>query len=189
LFTFFQYFSFLVVISFSFLSFIVGFSHLSLFLFIFLLYFFYIYFFFLLFSLFIGSRRPPTAYATRPQTPAAVTIADQPVPRTNGPTFGDGWHMPLGDGATRDRRLVRATPMGMGVVRRRRRRHSGFVLLAESSSRVVSGVYLGAEPPDPTVRILAVGGGLLLASAASRGWFWVAQVVTILPAAAWWLGR
>jgi hypothetical protein len=28
--------------------------------------------------------------------------------------------MPLGDGATRDRRLVRATPMGMGVVRRRR---------------------------------------------------------------------
>src|SRR6266498_3498532 len=38
-----------------------------------------------------------------------------------GEAFGDGWHEPLGDGATRDRRLVRATPMGMGVVRRRRR--------------------------------------------------------------------
>ena len=25
--------------------------------------------------------------------------------------------MPLGDGATRDRRLVRAMPMGMGIVR------------------------------------------------------------------------
>src|SRR3954449_4396806 len=62
--------------------------------------------------------------------------------------------MPLGDGATRDRRLVRATPMGMGVVRRRRRERVGACVRGKRGPAPL--VCLpGGRAPRPHVAVVA----------------------------------
>jgi hypothetical protein len=64
--------------------------------------------------------------------------------------------MPLGDGATRDRRLVRATPMGMGVVRRRRRKLPASVFSIRPPCALLPWcVCLPCVPPGP-VRVFRV---------------------------------